>query len=48
MSDCFYCEDCVQGMRADWTMAVDGLMSLFRVLPRDLYRRVMETDEQGR
>jgi len=35
-------------MRADWTMAVDGLMSLFRVLPRDLYRRVMETDEQGR
>lgn len=36
----------VQGMRADWPMAVGGLMTVLRVLPPDLYHRVMETDEQ--
>ncbi len=35
----------VQGMRADWPMSVMGLMTTLRVLPDDLYRRVMETDE---
>ncbi len=35
----------VQGMRADWPMAVMGLMTTLRVLPDDLYRRVMETDD---
>ncbi len=36
----------VQGMRADWPMSVMGLMTTLRVLPDDLYRRVMETDEK--
>lgn len=36
----------VQGMRATWPMSLHGLMTLFRVLPDDLYRRVMETDEE--
>jgi hypothetical protein len=35
----------VQGMRATWPMSVHGLMTTFRVLPEDLYHRVMETDE---
>jgi len=35
----------VQGMRADWPMSVMGLMTTLRVLPDDLYRRVMESDE---
>jgi hypothetical protein len=36
----------VQGMRANWPMAVMGLMTTLRVLPDDLYRRVMESDDQ--
>ena len=35
----------VKGMRATWPMSVHGLMTIFRVLPEDLYHRVMETDE---
>ncbi|GIW97081.1 MAG: hypothetical protein KatS3mg111_0414 [Pirellulaceae bacterium] len=35
----------VQGMRANYAMAVKGLMTVLRVLPEDLYHRVMETDE---
>jgi manganese oxidase len=35
----------VQGMRASWPMSVKGLMTTFRVLPDDLYHKVMETDE---
>lgn len=34
------------GMRADWAMAIKGLMLAVRVLPDDLYRLVMETDER--
>ncbi|TWT86701.1 Multicopper oxidase mco [Pseudobythopirellula maris] len=33
------------GMRADWPMAIMGLMLAVRVLPEDLYHLVMETDE---
>jgi FtsP/CotA-like multicopper oxidase with cupredoxin domain len=35
----------VQGMRASYQMAVKGLMTVLRVLPDDLYRLVMESDE---
>ena len=35
----------VQGMRAMWPMSVMGLMTVLRVLPEDLYRIVMESDE---
>lgn len=35
----------VQGMRAPWPMSIAGLMTALRVLPEDLYHRVMETDE---
>lgn len=35
----------VQGMRANYQMAVKGLMTVLRVLPDDLYRLVMESDE---
>lgn len=35
----------VQGMRAMWPMAIMGLMTAPRVLPEDLYRKVMETNE---
>ncbi len=35
----------VQGMRANYLMAVKGLMTVMRVLPDDLYRIVMESDE---
>jgi FtsP/CotA-like multicopper oxidase with cupredoxin domain len=35
----------VQGMRAMWPMSVMGLMTTLRVLPDDLYRIVMESDE---
>ncbi|MAT68539.1 MAG: copper oxidase [Planctomycetaceae bacterium] len=35
----------VQGMRGTWPMSVKGLMTVFRVLPNDLYRIVMESDE---
>ena len=34
-----------RGMRADWHKAVKGLMSVVRVLPEDLYARVMERDD---
>ena len=33
------------GMRGSWPMSVKGLMTLVRVLPDDLYHRVMETEE---
>lgn len=35
----------VQGMRATWPMSIMGLMTALRVLPEDLYHKVMETDE---
>ena len=35
----------MQGMRATAPMSRKGLMSALRVLPEDLYHRVMETDE---
>ncbi len=35
----------VRGMRANYPMAVKGLMTVLRVLPDDLYRLVMESDE---
>lgn len=34
-----------QGMRASVAMSLMGLMTALRVLPSDLYHRVMETDE---
>lgn len=34
-----------RGMRHNWHMAVKGLMTVMRVLPEDLYARVMESDE---
>ena len=36
----------VQGMRANYAMAVKGLTTVLRVLPDDLYRLVMESDEK--
>ena len=36
----------VQGMRANYAMSVKGLMTVVRVLPDDLYRLVMESDEK--
>ncbi len=35
----------MQGMRATAAMSMMGLMTAMRVLPEDLYHRVMETDE---
>jgi hypothetical protein len=35
----------VQGMRPQFPTALHGLMTAVRVLPADLYRRVMESDE---
>lgn len=35
----------VLGMRAEWPMAVMGLMTTLRVLPADLYHQVIETDQ---
>ena len=35
----------VKGMRADWMKSVHGLMTTLRVLPADLYAKVMESDE---
>jgi len=34
-----------RGMRQDWHQAVKGLMTVLRVLPEDLYTRVMLSDE---
>ncbi len=34
-----------RGMRAGWTEGVKGLMTVLRVLPEDLYNRVMLSDE---
>lgn len=34
-----------RGMRAGWDMGVKGLMTVLRVLPDDLYNRVMLSDE---
>ena len=34
-----------KGMRATYPKAIKGLMTVLRVLPEDLYRLVMETDE---
>ena len=36
----------VKGMRAMWPMSIMGLMTALRVLPDDLYRLVMESDEE--
>jgi hypothetical protein len=36
----------MKGMRADVAMSMHGLMTAMRVLPEDLYHRVMETDEE--
>lgn len=35
-----------KGMRRMWHMGVKGLMTVIRVLPEDLYQRVMESDEK--
>jgi hypothetical protein len=35
----------VMGMRSTFPMSMMGLMTTLRVLPEDLYRRVMESDE---
>ena len=35
----------VQGMREMWHMGVHGLMTVVRVLPDDLYDRLMSGDE---
>jgi hypothetical protein len=35
----------VRGMRVNYPMAVKGLMTVLRVLPDDLYRLVMESDQ---
>jgi FtsP/CotA-like multicopper oxidase with cupredoxin domain len=35
----------VQGMRAMWPMSVMGLMTTLRVLPDDLYEKVMNSDQ---
>lgn len=35
-----------RGMRKKWHMGVHGLMTVLRVLPDDLYKKVMESDEQ--
>jgi FtsP/CotA-like multicopper oxidase with cupredoxin domain len=34
-----------RGMRKDWWKGVHGLMTVLRVLPEDLYERVMNSDE---
>ena len=34
-----------RGMRAGWEAGVKGLMTVLRVLPEDLYNRVMLSDE---
>ena len=34
-----------RGMRAGWSKGVKGLMTVLRVLPEDLYNRVMLSDE---
>ena len=36
----------VQGMRKNWHDGVKGLMTVVRVLPDELYHRVMETNEE--
>ena len=36
----------VQGMRAPWPMSIMGLMTALRVLPDDLYKLVMESDQK--
>jgi hypothetical protein len=36
----------MKGMRATTVMSMMGLMTAMRVLPADLYHRVMETDEE--
>ena len=36
----------VQGMRAMWPMSIMGLMTALRVLPEDLYHKVMETNDE--
>jgi len=36
----------VKGMRKDWMKSLHGLMTLVRVLPEDLYDRVMTGDEK--
>ena len=33
------------GMRAGWSMGVEGLSTVVRVLPSDLYDKIMQTDE---
>ncbi len=35
----------VRGMRESWSMGVSGLMTVVRVLPEDLFVKVMNTDE---
>jgi hypothetical protein len=35
----------VRGMRTHWYMAVKGMSTVFRVLPEELYHRVMHTDD---
>ncbi len=37
-----------RGMRAGWDMGVKGLMTVLRVLPEELYNRVMLSDEDIR
>ncbi len=35
----------VKGMREEWSMGVKGLMTTVRVLPEDLFTKVMQTDD---
>lgn len=35
----------VQGMRPNWHKGVHGLMTVVRVLPDDLYDKVMNSDQ---
>jgi hypothetical protein len=35
----------VRGMRADWHKTLNGMMTMVRVLPENLYARVMEKDD---
>ena len=35
----------VWGMRSGWHMGVQGLMTVVRVLPDELFKQVMESDE---
>ena len=35
----------VRGLRSSWFTGVKGMATVFRVLPEDLYHRILHTDE---